>query len=81
MVKTDRERLKSFWQALQAFWIKLYGSNKIYIAAINGHSLAFGCVLAMSCDYRIMIDSDRFKIGLNAALLVIKDNYSFKFMI
>lgn len=35
MVKTDRERLRNFWQALQAFWIKLYGSNKIYMAAIN----------------------------------------------
>ena len=36
----------------------------------KGHALAFGCVLAMSCDYRVMIDSDRSKIGLNAALLV-----------
>lgn len=78
MVKTDRERLRNFWQALQAFWIKLYGSNKIYIAAINGHALAFGCVLAMSCDYRIMVDADRYKIGLNAALLGIKAPFWFR---
>ncbi len=32
-IKTDRGR--QFWSTLQDFWLKLYGSNKIYIAAIN----------------------------------------------
>ena len=32
-MKPDRGR--QFWSALQDFWIKLYGSNKVYIAAIN----------------------------------------------
>jgi len=32
-IKADRGR--QFWNALQEFWIKLYGSSKVYIAAIN----------------------------------------------
>ena len=29
------DRLHQFWDALHDFWLKLYGSNKIFIAAIN----------------------------------------------
>lgn len=35
MYQCKRERCSQFWTALQEMWIKLYGSNKIYIAAIN----------------------------------------------
>jgi hypothetical protein len=66
-IKADRGR--QFWSTLQEFWIKLYGSSKIYIAAINGHSPAGGCLAAMSCDYRIMVKGP-YKIGLNETQLV-----------
>ena len=65
-IKADRG--KQFWNAVQEFWIKLYGSDKIYIAAINGHSPAGGCLAAMSCDYRIMLKGP-YKIGLNETQL------------
>lgn len=68
MYNPKPDRLRQFWLALQEFWIKLYGSNKIYIAAINGHSPAGGCLMAMSCDYRIMAKGV-YKIGLNETLL------------
>ncbi len=29
------ENVRSFWSAFQDFWYKLYGSKKIYVAAIN----------------------------------------------
>lgn len=35
MYNPKPDRLRQFWSALQEFWIKLYGSNKVYIAAIN----------------------------------------------
>ena len=93
MYKCKEERLRLFWHNLQDFWIKLYGSNKTYIAAINvsvftklsliagtslaqalfefkGHALALGCLIAMACDYRIMVNSERNKIGLTAVHLV-----------
>jgi len=34
------------------------------IAAIGGHSPAGGCVLAICCDHRIMVEGD-YRIGLN----------------
>jgi len=77
MYQCKRERAAQFWNALQEFWIKLYGSSKIYIAAINGHSPAGGCLMAISCDYRIM-SSGPYKIGLNETLLGISAPFWFR---
>lgn len=71
MYQIKQDRGKQFWNTLQDFWIKLYGSNKVYIAALNGHSPAGGCLTAMCCDYRIMVKGP-YKIGLNETQLVIK---------
>lgn len=40
----------------------------IHKISFQGHSPAGGCVLAISCDYRIMIDG-KFKIGMNETQL------------
>ena len=37
---------------------------KPVVAAINGHAIAGGCMLALTCDYRIMV-SEKAKISLN----------------
>lgn len=65
----DRERCAQFWVSIQELWIRLYGSSKVYIAAINGHAIGAGCLLPMSCDYRLMARGP-FKIGANETLLV-----------
>ena len=67
--KLEKGRCRVFWRALQTLWIKLYGSNKIYISAINGHAIAGGCLIALACDYRIMANGS-YKIGLNETILV-----------
>lgn len=65
----DADRCALFWRAIQDFWIKLYGSKKIYIAAINGHAIGAGSLLPMAADYRLMA-AGPYKIGANETLLV-----------
>uniref|UniRef100_A0A1L8EI30 Enoyl-CoA delta isomerase 1, mitochondrial n=1 Tax=Haematobia irritans TaxID=7368 RepID=A0A1L8EI30_HAEIR len=67
MYKPDQQRLKQFWTTLQDTWLALYGSGVPTAAAINGHSPAGGCLLATSCEYRVMLPN--FTIGLNETRL------------
>jgi len=66
--KTTDERMAQFWSTLQDVWLKLYGSSFPTVAAINGHSPAGGCLLAASCEYRVMV-TGKFTIGLNETKL------------
>lgn len=67
MYKPKQERMKQFWSTLQDVWFKLYGSPFPTVAVINGHSPAGGCLLAMCCEYRVMLPN--FSIGLNETQL------------
>lgn len=67
MYKPEATRLREFWTSLQDVWLKLYGSPFATVAAINGHSPAGGCLLAMCCEYRVMLP--KFTIGLNETQL------------
>lgn len=59
---SDKKRLASFWSNFQEMWLRLYGSRLATMAAINGHAMAGGCVLGLSCDYRVMAEG--FRIGM-----------------
>ncbi|XP_023293353.2 enoyl-CoA delta isomerase 1, mitochondrial [Lucilia cuprina] len=67
MYKPNQDRLKEFWTTLQDTWLALYGSSVPTAAAINGHSPAGGCLLATSCEYRVMLPN--YTIGLNETKL------------
>nr|XP_023013139.1 enoyl-CoA delta isomerase 1, mitochondrial-like [Leptinotarsa decemlineata] len=67
MYNPEPERMKKFWMALQDAWIKLYGTSYPTVAVINGHSPAGGCLLALSCEYRVIVQN--YGIGLNETQL------------
>merc|ERR1712173_224207 len=69
MYGKDRDSLGAFWRQLQDTWLKLYQSPLMTVAAINGTSPAGGCLLSISCDYRVMVDHKKFQIGLNETKL------------
>lgn len=73
MLKPEPDRLTRFWRSFQDLYLDLYGSRLACVAAIEGHAMAGGCMLALSCDYRIMassIDVERpVNIGLNETKL------------
>lgn len=68
MYKSPEERLRKFWSSLQTLWLQLYGSKMASVALINGHAPAGGCLLAMCCDSRVMVNG-KSKIGLNETRL------------
>lgn len=47
-----------------SLYTELFLYPKPVVAALNGHTIAGGCMIATACDYRIMI-SGKSKIGLN----------------
>lgn len=55
---------ESFWHLFLGFTATVTSFKKPLIAAINGHSPAGGCVIALACDYRIMAEG-KYIIGLN----------------
>lgn len=60
----DEMQTKNFWIQFLSFVSQITAFRKPMVAAINGHSPAGGCVLALACDARVMADG-RFIIGLN----------------
>ena len=60
----DRAGLKAGWSSLFSAARTIANSPVPVVAAINGHSPAGGCVLALCCDYRIMARGP-YRIGLN----------------
>ena len=69
------DRFGFFWSSFQHFFVILNAFPKPLICAINGNSPAGGCIMAIGCDYRIMVDTDSsaekrpYRIGLNETKL------------
>lgn len=60
----NEEEAKSFWDLFLNFVAKITAFQKPLVAAINGHSPAGGCVIALACDARVMAEG-KYIIGLN----------------
>lgn len=65
LIAQEIEETKIFFDAFFKLIVNLVKAPFPIVSAINGHSPAGGCVLAIASDYRVMADDDKFKIGLN----------------
>ncbi|HSL22069.1 MAG TPA: enoyl-CoA hydratase/isomerase family protein [Vicinamibacterales bacterium] len=54
VVEGGREYIERFLPALSDLFLRLFLIPRPVVAAINGHAIAGGCILACACDYRVM---------------------------
>lgn len=66
MYGVSEQHLREFWRVVREMWYRIYTSRLPTLAAINGHCLAGGTLIAAACDYRICTHGD-YKIGVTAA--------------
>lgn len=60
----DRERMGRYHDAFNAMFEKVLAFPRPVVAALNGHALAGGCILAMCADARVA-QPGAYSIGLN----------------
>jgi len=60
----DRGTLTSFVDRLDETILAWFSLSRPTVAAVNGHAIAGGCVLALACDLRVAVDRDA-TVGVN----------------
>ena len=68
LIDLDRPAMHRFIEEFNALMLRIFELPIPLVAAINGHAIAGGCVLALQADLRIAADRDA-RIGLNEAQL------------
>jgi len=62
-LKSDAE-ISDFFKIMDSLLIQLFSFRKPVVAALNGHSIGLGFLVAQCADYAITVKSDKIKIGL-----------------
>jgi enoyl-CoA hydratase/carnithine racemase len=60
----SKDKFKEFYLAFNQLCLDLYTCTKPTIAAITGHAVAGGCIIALCCDYRYIAEGHKL-MGLN----------------
>jgi enoyl-CoA hydratase len=68
LINLDRATMKRFMGRFGEIMLRVFACPRPVVAAINGHAIAGGCVLALQCDWRVMVSEDA-RIGLNETQL------------
>lgn len=68
LVDLDRATMGKFIRTFESTMQRVWSFPRPVVAAVNGHAIAGGCVLALQCDVRIMA-AGKAKIGLNEVAL------------
>lgn len=68
LVDLDRGGIHRFMEEFDTLMLRLFELPIPVVAAVNGHAIAGGCVLALQADLRLAADRDA-RIGLNETTL------------
>ena len=78
LIEYDRPRLRRFMTAFGRMVSALHGLRKPVVAAVSGHAIAGGCILALAADWRVLrrggvtIGLNEVKLGVPLPLAVSK---------
>jgi enoyl-CoA hydratase len=64
LIDLDRPGMRVAIEKFGRVMMRVFACEKPIVAAINGHALAGGCVLALMCDRRICVGDPGVQIGL-----------------
>jgi enoyl-CoA hydratase len=65
LIERDRDAMRRFILHFETTMQRVYTLPLPVVAAVNGHAIAGGCVLALQADVRLAADADKAKVGLN----------------
>ena len=79
----DEEKIREFFIDFGSMYAELAKFPKAFVCAVTGHSPAGGTVIAITADYRVMVDDSKYTIGLNEMAVSVQisqkliDGYSY----
>ena len=68
LFEMSKEDFKGFYRLFNRICMDLFTLPKPTVAAMTGHAIAAGCILALCCDYRFMAQGHKL-MGLNEVKL------------
>ncbi|MBN1149455.1 MAG: enoyl-CoA hydratase/isomerase family protein [Anaerolineales bacterium] len=74
LIALSRPDFETFYREFNRLCLDLYTFPKPTVAALRGHAIAGGCILALCCDYRL-VGAGKKLIGLNEVKLGVPAPY------